>query len=74
MKEVIIRTDYILLGQLLKFEGIISNGGESKTFLASNIVIINGEIDQRRGKKLYPGDQIEVLGIKYLIVNDKSVH
>ena len=65
---LIIKTDYILLGQFLKYAGIISNGGQSKMFLAENSVKINGIIDQRRGKKLFPGDIVEVLGQKYEIL------
>lgn len=73
MKQVSIRTEYILLGQFLKFAAIIGNGGESKAFLAQNTVKINGVEDQRRGKKLYNGDVIEVLGSKYVIVSSYSV-
>ncbi|MGM9899601.1 MAG: S4 domain-containing protein YaaA [Bacilli bacterium] len=68
MEKLIIKTDYILLGQFLKYAGIISNGGQSKMFLAENSVKINGIIDQRRGKKLFPGDIVEVLGQKYEIL------
>ena len=68
MEKLIIKTDYILLGQFLKYAGIISNGGQSKMFLAENSVKINGIIDQRRGKKLFPGDIVEVLGQKYKIL------
>ena len=68
MEKLIIKTDYILLGQFLKYAGIISNGGQSKMILAENSVKINGIIDQRRGKKLFPGDIVEVLGQKYEIL------
>ena len=44
MEKLIIKTDYILLGQFLKYAGIISNGGQSKMFLAENSVKINGII------------------------------
>lgn len=73
MKEVSIRTEYILLGQMLKYAGIIGNGGESKSFLANNVVKINGVLDNRRGKKLYNDDVVEVLGVKYKIVVMNSV-
>lgn len=73
MNKVSIRTEYILLGQFLKFVGIIANGGESKAFLEANIVKINGEKEQRRGKKLYNGDVIEVLGVQYQIISNYSV-
>lgn len=70
MKEVKITTEYIKLGQLLKFVGIIDNGSLAKVFLAENEVIINGECDDRRGRKLYPGDIIEVFNEKYTIVSE----
>lgn len=69
MIEVKIHSEYILLGQMLKFSGIIGNGGEAKSFLSANLVLVNGLLDQRRGKKLYPGDVIEVLNRKYVIVS-----
>ena len=74
MEKLIIKTDYILLGQFLKYAGIISNGGQSKMFLAENSVKINGIIDQRRGKKLFPGDIVEVLGQKYEILIATTVY
>lgn len=70
MKEVKITTEYIKLGQLLKFVGIIDNGSLAKVFLAENEVVINGERDDRRGRKLYPGDIIEVFNEKYTIVSE----
>jgi S4 domain protein YaaA len=60
MKNIPIESEYITLGQLLKFAGIIQNGGEAKIFLASNLILVNHEPDQRRGRKLYPDDVIEI--------------
>ena len=60
---VTITTPYITLGQLLKLASIIGNGGEAKAFLASHEVLVNGEPDNRRGRKLYPGDEIKVAGV-----------
>jgi len=62
MKQVTIRTEYITLGQFLKLSECISTGGEAKPFLQENAVIINGEQDQRRGRKLYNEDIIDVEG------------
>jgi ribosome-associated protein len=55
-----IHTEYITLGQMLKLADVISFGGEAKAFLAEYSVFVNGEQDQRRGRKLYPGDSITV--------------
>ena len=53
-----IQEEYITLAQLLKMAGIIGSGGEAKYYLMDTPVIVNGEPEQRRGKKLRPGDVI----------------
>ena len=65
--EITIFTDYITLGQFLKLADIIESGGEAKSFLAENRVVIDGEEDNRRGRKLRGGEVVEILGQKYLI-------
>jgi ribosome-associated protein len=67
MKPIKITTEYIELQMLLKLESIISSGGQAKYFLAENLVYVNGELEQRRGKKLYPGDKIKVLDQEFII-------
>jgi len=49
---------FITLGQLLKSEGIVSTGGQIKWFLEENPVMINDELEVRRGKKLWVNDKI----------------
>ena len=68
-RDVKITTPYITLGQLLKLANLIGNGGEAKFFLSVEEVKVNGEIDQRRGRKLYPGDEVFVQGKTYRIVS-----
>lgn len=69
-KEVKIKSgeDYITLNVLLKIEGIIQTGGMAKMYLASNPVMVNGESEARRGRKLYPNDIVECEGKRFLIV------
>ena len=67
-KKVEITTEYITLGQLLKFVGIIRSGALAKEFLTSNIIYVNGEEENRRGKKLYKGDIINIKSINYELV------
>ena len=70
MKETVIieiRDEFITLGQLLKKADIVSNGGEVKFFLAENKVLVNGEDENRRGKKLYHGYTIEIADVIYKI-------
>lgn len=60
MNDIIIKTEYIQLGKFLKLADIVDSGGSVKYFLAEYTVLINGESDQRRGRKLYQNDIIEV--------------
>ncbi len=62
MKSIGISTEYIALGQFLKLAECIGTGGEVKHFLQETSVRINGEPDNRRGRKLRVGDIIEVEG------------
>ncbi|MCK8624596.1 S4 domain-containing protein YaaA [Apilactobacillus xinyiensis] len=59
-KNVIISTEFITLGQLLKEENVVSSGGQAKWYLKENTVMVNSEPDDRRGRKLYDGDNVEV--------------
>ena len=47
--------------------GALSSGAMAKMFLAETEVMVNGEKEDRRGRKLYPGDIVEVLGQKYQV-------
>ena len=69
MKEKFkISTEYVTLGQFLKRADVIDSGGAAKIFLAEYIVLVNGEQEDRRGRKLYDGDQVEIPGVgQYLI-------
>lgn len=60
MTKIYIYSDFITLGQFLKLANIISSGGEAKIYLLNNIITINNEIDNRRGRKLYPGDKLSI--------------
>ncbi len=61
MVEVIqIDDEMITLGQFLKHASIISSGGMAKPFLMDTAIWVNGEAENRRGKKLYPGDTVKV--------------
>jgi S4 domain protein YaaA len=62
MKSIGISTEYITLGQFLKLADCISTGGHAKFFLQETKVLINGEPDNRRGRKLVIGDKVEVEG------------
>ena len=59
--------DFITLNVLLKITGVIDTGGMAKAFLAENPVLVNGTSENRRGRKLYSGDVIEVLNDTFII-------
>ena len=67
--EVQIQAPFITLGQLLKEESIIATGGRAKWFLRENTVLVNEEPDDRRGRKLYPGDIIAVPSGERFVIN-----
>ena len=60
--------EYITLGTLLTIAGIIQTGGMAKVFLANNVVYVNGEAENRRGRKLYRGAQIRVANKTFSII------
>ncbi len=66
-KTIDIHTEYIKLDQFLKLADIVSSGGEAKLFIQDTPIMVNGEAENRRGKKLRNGDQIVVKGKSYLI-------
>ena len=67
MQKVEIYTEYIKLEQFLKIADIVSTGGEAKMFLLTNEIMVNGEYENRRGRKLYKGDIVTVNSNQYQI-------
>lgn len=66
-QKVCIKGDYITLGQLLKKVDLIQTGGEEKAYLTTHDVLVNGEKDDRRGRKIRPGDTVSVEGDSFEI-------
>ena len=62
-----ITTEFITLQQFLKMNYLVFSGGEAKYFVKENRILVNGETEDRRGRKLYPGDEVSVNGKKYRI-------
>lgn len=60
IENIKITTEYIKVDQLLKFSGIAENGAGAKDMILDEIVSVNGEVCTMRGKKLRPGDVVEV--------------
>ena len=60
--EVKIRDEFIKLGQALKLAGVVEDGVEAKFVIQDGLVKVNGEVDERRGRKVYEGDVISFNG------------
>ena len=60
MKTVEITKEPVELYKLLKFECLASSGGEAKFFIAEGKVLVNGEVETRKRKKIVSGDIIEL--------------
>ncbi|WP_164215674.1 S4 domain-containing protein YaaA [Virgibacillus sp. YIM 98842] len=71
-EEVSISTEYITLGQFIKIINILESGGMVKLFLQQEGVIVNGEQEHRRGRKLYPNDVVEIEGVGSYIVTKED--
>jgi len=63
-----ITTEFIKLDQLLKFANLVGTGGEAKMAIQDGLVTVNGEVCTMRGKKIRPGDRVELGGEIALIV------
>jgi ribosome-associated protein len=59
MRDVEITKEPVELYKILKFEGILSSGGEAKAAIADGLVMVNGEVETRKRKKIVAGDIIE---------------
>ena len=55
--------EFIKLGQALKKAGLVGSGVDAKIVIQDGLVKVNGEVDTRRGKKLYDGDVFEYNGV-----------
>ena len=67
MNKVKIKTDYITLGQFLKLANAVESGVTANFVIQDGLVLVNGEVDTRRGKKLYPGDEVTFEDTTYVV-------
>lgn len=65
---ITIQSGSIELSQLLKFEGLVSSGGEAKQAIGNGLVKVNGEMESRKRRKLVHGDFIEFNGETYQVL------
>lgn len=65
--EIKIKDEFIKLDSFLKLCGASQTGGEAKMMIQDGFVKVNGEIETRRGKKLYTKDEVEFDGNIYTV-------
>ena len=70
--SVPIKTEFIKLEALLKFVNVAASGGMAKNMILNGEAKVNGEECLMRGKKLYPGDQVQLLGNTYVVTADEA--
>lgn len=69
MEEIKIKDEFIKLGQALKLAGLAGSGVDAKFMIAEGMVTVNGETEYRRGRKVHPGDIIELNGTQVKVSN-----
>jgi ribosome-associated protein len=67
-----IQDEFIKLGQAMKLAGCVGNGVEAKQLIQNGRVKVNGEIDTRRGKKMYDHDTFSFGNKTYCIISSQK--
>lgn len=70
-EEIPIVTEYIKLDSFLKLSNAAESGGLAKSVIADGLVRVNGEVCTQRGKKLRPGDTVDVEGAVYRVAAEE---
>ena len=67
-ETVAIDTEYIKLDSLLKLANLVMSGGEAKQVILDGLITVNGQTETRRGRKLHPGDRVELPGCTPIVI------
>jgi len=70
IRPALITTAYIELDKLLKREDLAASGGEARYLIGQELVQVNGEVEMRKRRKLYPGDLVRCHGIELRVVQE----
>ncbi len=70
METIHIKDDFIKMGQLLKLANMVESGAVAKEVIEEGLVKYNGQVETRRGKKIYPGDIVEFDGESVTVSNE----
>lgn len=67
MEEIVLRDEFIKLGQAIKAAGLVESGVEAKIVIQDGEVKVNGVVETQRGKKLFGREVVEYNGSSILI-------
>ena len=70
-RSAVIHTPFIELDKLLKRENLAATGGEAGLLIAAGLVRVNGEIERRKRRKLYPGDRVATDKDRLMVVAEQ---
>lgn len=70
MEAIQINDEFIKLGQAMKLAGMVDSGVDAKFLIQDGQVKVNGEVDTRRGRKLYPQDVFEYQGQEVTVIGE----
>lgn len=66
--HVAVSSDFIKLDSFLKLANLVGSGGEAKILIAEGEVLVNEQVELRRGRKLFPGDRVSYGGHQVQVV------
>ncbi len=70
--DVAIRDDSIRLGQFLKLANLVESGAQAKPLIADGAVVVNGEVETRRGRQLVRGDVVSLGGVSARVAEESG--
>lgn len=69
METIHLKDKFIKLGQALKLAGLVESGVDAKFVIQDGKVLVNGNVEYQRGKKIYPGDVVSYNGKEFKVEN-----
>lgn len=69
METIHLKDEFIKLGQALKHAGLVESGVDAKFVIQDGKVLVNGNVEYQRGKKIYPGDVVSYNGKEFKVEN-----
>lgn len=62
MEKILIHTETIQLDQLLKWAGVAESGGQVRLMLEDEMILVNGNVETARRRRIHEGDTVELKG------------